>query len=65
MKRDVNSDKTPTGYHYYVTDEQVREHRKRSVAEIFEWLHNANVFMNAFQTEKEKELARKLRAGEI
>ncbi len=30
-----NADK---GFHYTVTDEQIKEHQKRSVKEIFEWL---------------------------
>lgn len=59
------SDTGLKGYHYYVTEEQVREHRKRSFAEIMEWLHNANILMKTFQTEREKEITRKLRAGEI
>jgi hypothetical protein len=53
------------GYHYFITEEQVLQHRKRSFAEIIEWLHNANEFLNTFQSKEEKELTRKLRTGEI
>ena len=65
MLKAVNSDTSTKGYHYYVTEEQVLQHRERSFAEVIEWLHNANIFLNTFQTFKEKEITRKLRAGDI
>ncbi len=47
-----NADK---GFHYTVTEEQIREHQKRSVKEIFEWLEKTNKFIYAIQTPEERE----------
>lgn len=49
---------------YYVTDEQIREHQKRSVTEIFEWLESTNEFLFRFQTPEARENWFKLRRGE-
>ena len=49
---------------YYVTDEQIREHQKRSVREIFEWLETTNEFLFRFQTPEARENWFKLRRGE-
>lgn len=43
------------GFHYTVTDEQIREHQKRSLEEIFEWLEETNKFLLAVQTPEERE----------
>lgn len=51
-----NADK---GFHYTVTDEQIREHQKRSLLEIFEWLEETNKFIYAIQTPEERERMRK------
>jgi hypothetical protein len=53
-----NADK---GFHYTVTDEQMREHQKRSVKEIFEWLEKTNKFVYSLQTPKEREMSRKIK----
>lgn len=58
-------EKNNKGFRYFITDKQVKEYRKKNFIEILDWLHDANEFLNVFQTPKEKELARKLRAGEI
>ena len=50
-------------YTYSVTKEQVEEHQKRSFEEILLWLHNTNAFLNVVQTEEEKLLRNKIRAG--
>ena len=51
-----NADK---GFHYTVTDEQIQEHQKRNVKEIFEWLEKTNKFIYAVQTPEEHERMRK------
>jgi len=43
------------GFHYTVTDEQIKEHRKLSVKEIFEWLENTSKFIYEIQTPEERE----------
>ncbi|MFN3342476.1 MAG: hypothetical protein ACK40M_07250 [Flavobacteriales bacterium] len=53
------------GYSYSVSDEQILEHRKRSIPEIFLWLHNTNELINAFTTEKEKNIISRFRKGEL
>lgn len=52
------------GFHYTVTDEQIRQHRQRTVAEIFEWLETTNEFLYNFQTPEERERMHKIRKGE-
>ena len=51
-----NADKC---FHYTVTDEQIREHQKRSVKEIMEWLEKTNKFIYAVQTPEERERMKK------
>ena len=53
------------GFHYTVTDEQIREHQKRSVKEIFDWLEKTNKFIFALQTPEERILYRKIKNMEI
>ena len=53
-----NADK---GFHYTVTDEQIREHQMRSIEEIFEWLEETNKFIYSIQTPEERERARKVK----
>jgi hypothetical protein len=47
------------GFHYTVTDEQIAEHRKRSIAEIFAWLEETSKFIYALQTPEERERMQK------
>lgn len=47
------------GFHYTVTDEQIKEHQQRSVMEIFEWLETTNKFIYSIQTPQERERIRK------
>lgn len=49
------------GFHYTVTDEQIAEHKKRSITEIFEWLESTRKLIDAVQTEKERAFARSLK----
>ena len=51
-----NADK---GFHYTVTDEQIKEHQQRSIKEIFEWLENTSKFIYEMQTPEERERMRK------
>ncbi len=53
-----NADK---GFHYTVTDEQIREHQQRSIKEIFEWLEKTNKFIYSIQTPEERERSRKIK----
>ena len=43
------------GFHYTVTDDQIKEHQKRSMKEIFEWLETTNKFIYELQTPEERE----------
>ena len=47
--------KQEKGFYYEVTEEQVREHCKRSIKEILNWLHETNIFLNKIQTPEEKQ----------
>lgn len=47
------------GFHYTVTDEQIKEHQKRSIIEIFEWLEKTNKFIYEIQTPEERERMKK------
>jgi len=42
------------GYFFTVTDEQMLEHRKRSITDIFMWLESANSFVRTIQTPQER-----------
>lgn len=50
------------GFHYTVTDEQIKEHQKRTVKEIFEWLEKTSKFIYEIQTPEERERMRKAKA---
>jgi hypothetical protein len=47
----ANQDK---GFHYTVTDEQISEHQKRTIPEIFEWIESTMKFVSRIQTPEEK-----------
>lgn len=53
-----NADK---GFHYTVTEEQIKEHQKRSILEIFEWLEKTNKFIYEMQTPEERERMRMIK----
>ena len=42
------------GFHYTVTDEQIKQHQARSVKEILEWLEKTTKFIYAIQTPEER-----------
>ena len=62
---ETNKPERQIGFHYTVTDEQIRQHRQRTVAEIFEWLETTNEFLYRFQTPTERERMHKIRKGEF
>lgn len=53
------------GFHYTVTDEQIREHQQRSLEEIFEWLEKTNKFVYELRTPEEREIAKKMKNIEL
>ncbi len=52
------------GFYYTVTDEQIAEHQKRSIEEIFEWLQSTNDFLEMVKTPEEKLRSEKIKRGE-
>jgi hypothetical protein len=52
------------GFHYTVTDEQIKEHQKRSIEEIFEWLEKTNKFIYDMQTPEERARMRMMKNSE-
>lgn len=48
-----------TGFHYTVTDEQIKQHQKRSVEEILTWLEETSKFIHEVQTPEERERMKK------
>ena len=56
IPKSENADK---GFHYTVTDEQIKAHQKRSIEEIFEWLESTSKFIWEIQTPEERERIRK------
>lgn len=49
------------GFSYTVTDEQIAQHQKLSISQIFDWLDSTRKLVDSVQTEKEKEFAKKLK----
>lgn len=47
------------GFHYTVTEEQIRQHQSRSLEEIFRWLEETNKFIYSVQTPEERERMKK------
>ena len=42
------------GFTYFVSEEQIAYHKKRSVKEIFQWLEETNKFLQKVQTPEER-----------
>lgn len=53
------------GYYYTVTDEQIREHQKRTPVEILDWIESTNEFLYKHQTPEAREAWMKIRKGEF
>jgi hypothetical protein len=49
----MSDDQNP-GFHFYVTEEQVRYHRKRSIKDIFKMNEDHAKFLFAVQTKAER-----------
>jgi len=47
------------GFHYAVSDEQIREHQKKSVEEIINWVESTAKFIYDMQSPEERERMRK------
>lgn len=52
------------GFHYTGTDDQIKEHQKRSIEEIFEWLERTNKFIYDMQTSEERQRMRMMKNSE-
>ncbi len=57
----------PKGFEFYytVSDEQIREHSRRSMNEIFNWLESTFRFVSKLQTNEERDRAIKIKKGEF
>lgn len=53
------------GFYYTVTDEQIADHQKRSMQEIFEWLEELNSFIYTVQSPEERIRMLKIKNGEF
>ncbi|MBI3519324.1 MAG: hypothetical protein HY062_08195 [Bacteroidetes bacterium] len=42
------------GFHYTVTDEQIKAHQQKSVEEILEWIEETSKFIYEIQTPEER-----------
>lgn len=62
---EIEPEENQKGFYYTVTDEQIREHKKRTMFEIFEWLESTNQFIYKLQTAEERERMNKIRKGEF
>ena len=49
------------GFHYTVSDGQIKAHQARTVEEIFEWLETSTKFIFSVQTPEERERAKKIK----
>ena len=48
---------------YFLTDEQIKEYQKWTVAQIFEWLQSTNEFLYKCRTPQAKMINEKIRKG--
>jgi len=65
MKIVPKAENANKGFHYTVTDEQIKEHQERSLEEIFEWLEKTNKFVYELRTPEERELAKRIKNAEL
>ena len=47
------------GFHFTVTDEQLKEHQKKSTEDIINWLESTAKFIYDMQTPEERERMKK------
>lgn len=55
MNLEPKKENQNVGFHYSVTDEQIKAHQQRSTEEIFEWLEETAKFIYEMQTPEERE----------
>ncbi|MCE3259822.1 MAG: hypothetical protein K0S12_1463 [Bacteroidetes bacterium] len=55
MKITPKKENQNVGFHYTVTDEQIKAHQARSVEEIMMWLEETSKFIFEIQTPEERE----------
>ena len=53
------------GYTYEVTEEQIREHQKKSIEDILCWLYDLNLFLKLVQTDEEKERMKRFKNKKV
>ncbi|MES2767266.1 MAG: hypothetical protein V4642_15425 [Bacteroidota bacterium] len=59
----MTENNTPRGFYYSVTDEQIAEHQRRSIREIFQWLEETNILISKLQTPEERERTKRIKTG--
>ncbi len=52
---------TAKGFKYFVSEEQIMIHKKRSIKEILQWLHETNYFLKKVQNETEKKIMKQIK----
>lgn len=55
MKISPKKENENVGFHYTITDDQIKEHQKKSVEEIINWVGSTAKFIYDMQTPKERE----------
>jgi hypothetical protein len=55
MNIEPKKENANVGFHYTVTEEQIKAHQKRSVEEILTWLEETSKFIYAVQSPEERE----------
>lgn len=61
MNRPPKEENKGIGFRYTVTKEQIEQHQKLTIPEIFEWLESTRKLIESVQTEEAKEFAKKLK----
>ncbi len=61
----METNNKPTGFYYSVTDEQIQEHRERSLFQVFEWLESTRKFIYNLQSPEERTRMEQIRKGEF
>jgi hypothetical protein len=64
LKMETNPPRKQFEFTYTVTDEQILEHRQRSMLEVFEWLSSTLDFIYLMQTPEERKRWQEIRNGE-
>ena len=59
------SENKGVGYTYEVTEEQIREHQKKSIEDILCWLYDLNLFLKLVQTDEEKERMKRFKNKKV